>query len=67
MNSNRIKSEYITQRGQHCGYVVLRSINSEYLIELHLFGIYVPVILETETGREKAEKIYSKMLSEYSY
>ena len=67
MINNRIKSEYITQRGQHCGYVILRSINSEYHIELHLFGISCPVIMETETDRGKAEKIYSEMLSEYSY
>ena len=67
MNGNRIKSEYITQRGQHCGYVILRSINNEYIIELHLFGVSVPAILETETDRGKAEKIYFEMLSEYSY
>lgn len=67
MNDNRIKSEYITQRGQHCGYVLLRSINSEYHIELHLFDISVPVILETETDREKAEKAFSDMLAEYCY
>lgn len=67
MNGNRIKSEYITQLDQHCGYVILRSINSEYHIELHLFGISIPVILEKETDREKAEKAFSDMLAEYCY
>lgn len=67
MNSKEIKSKYITQRGKHCGYVVLRSVNSEYHIELHLFGISIPVILETETDREKAEKAFSDMLAEYCY
>lgn len=67
MNGNRIKSEYITQQGQHCGYVILRSVNGKYLIELHLFGISIPVILETETDRKKAEKAFSDMLAEHCY
>lgn len=67
MNCGTIKSDYIRQNGQHCGYIIMQYTVCEYWIELYLFNISGCVIRIKETDREKAEKAFSDMLAEYCY
>ena len=67
MNCYTVKSDYIMQENKHCGYIIMQYTSGEYWTELYLFNISGCVIRDKKTDKEKANAIYSKLLTEYNY
>ena len=67
MDTGRIKEEYITQNGKHCGYINIVNTGRHYIITLYVFGIRIPAIIETRQTLEEAQTVFDELLSTYSY
>ena len=67
MNCYTVKSDYITQNKQHCGYIILQYTTGEYWTELYLFNVPGCIIREKTTDKNIADKTYTKLINEYCY
>ena len=67
MNCHTVKSDYIRQNGEHCGYIIMQQTNGEYWTELYLFGISGCVIREKTANKDTANEIYTDLLNTYNY